>query len=84
MELTMSILAILLVSNLIMVYKLAAIKKKARVIARQAECCTLIAEAIRFVGEISGEPVWAYDPIGLRRKVVIERGCGSKEVFVES
>lgn len=74
--------AISVVANIWFAIKLREIQNRAARIARRPETCTMIAEAIRFLGELAGEKVWAYDPIGFRRQVIIRRGC-STEVYVE-
>lgn len=76
------LLAASIVVNLLMFRRLASLRRRALSIVKRPETCTMIAEAVEFLGDLTGEPIRARDPIGFRRKVVIERDC-STEVYVE-
>jgi len=69
-------------ANIVAWARIAAIRRRARQIARRPETSTLIAESLQLLGELSGERIFARDPIGFQRKVIIERD-GASEVFVE-
>lgn len=79
---TTLLLIVSMVFNLVLAARLRQIRAEAQRIIRKPETCTLIAEGLMFLGELAGKSIFAMDPIGLRRKVIIERD-GTTEVFVE-